>query len=96
VQLFICSGCSAAYIIGALLSWRSLVLVGNIHYLYMDGRISITQEKSRQHLHVYAGLLPCAFLLAGLLFIPESPRWLVMANMNAEFLQATGYFTRIY
>ncbi|RLN40663.1 hypothetical protein C2845_PM01G15900 [Panicum miliaceum] len=26
-QLFICSGCSAAYIIGALLSWRSLVVV---------------------------------------------------------------------
>ncbi|PAN49561.1 hypothetical protein PAHAL_9G456100 [Panicum hallii] len=27
-QLFICLGCSAAYIIGALLSWRSLVVVG--------------------------------------------------------------------
>uniref|UniRef100_A0A0D9Z7Q2 Major facilitator superfamily (MFS) profile domain-containing protein n=1 Tax=Oryza glumipatula TaxID=40148 RepID=A0A0D9Z7Q2_9ORYZ len=52
-QLFICSGCSAAYIIGALLSWRSLVLVG---------------------------LVPCAFLLVGLLFIPESPRWLVSAS----------------
>jgi hypothetical protein len=32
-QLFICSGCSAAYIIGALLSWRSLVLVGKIYAL---------------------------------------------------------------
>ncbi|WVZ57041.1 hypothetical protein U9M48_007483 [Paspalum notatum var. saurae] len=29
-QLFICAGCSAAYIIGTLLSWRSLVVVGLI------------------------------------------------------------------
>ncbi|KAF0911915.1 hypothetical protein E2562_012740 [Oryza meyeriana var. granulata] len=57
-QLFICSGCSAAYIIGALLSWRSLVLVG---------------------------LLPCAFLLVGLLFIPESPRWLANTGRVKEF-----------
>jgi len=54
-QLFICSGCSAAYIIGALLSWRSLVVVG---------------------------LVPCAVLLVGLFFIPESPRWL--ANIGRE------------
>uniref|UniRef100_A0A0E0D0Y1 Major facilitator superfamily (MFS) profile domain-containing protein n=1 Tax=Oryza meridionalis TaxID=40149 RepID=A0A0E0D0Y1_9ORYZ len=57
-QLFICSGCSAAYIIGALLSWRSLVLVG---------------------------LVPCAFLLVGLLFIPESPRWLANTGRVKEF-----------
>jgi len=54
-QLFICSGCSAAYIIGALLSWRSLVVVG---------------------------LVPCAVLLVGLFFIPESPRWLVRRKNN--------------
>jgi MFS transporter, SP family, ERD6-like sugar transporter len=35
MQLFICSGCSAAYIMGALLSWRSLVLVGNNYDYYM-------------------------------------------------------------
>ncbi|KAG8063302.1 hypothetical protein GUJ93_ZPchr0003g17991 [Zizania palustris] len=57
-QLFICSGCSATYIIGALLSWRSLVLVG---------------------------LLPCAILLVGLLFIPESPRWLANTGRMKEF-----------
>jgi len=54
-QLFICSGCSAAYIIGALLSWWSLVVVG---------------------------LVPCAVLLVGLFFIPESPRWLVRCKNN--------------
>ncbi|VAI50015.1 unnamed protein product [Triticum turgidum subsp. durum] len=46
-QLFICSGFSAAYIIGATISWRFLVVVG---------------------------LVPCAFLLVGFPFIPESPR----------------------
>ena len=39
--------------------------------------MTIVQEKSAQHLHVCAGLLPCVFLLVGLPFIPESPRWLV-------------------
>ncbi|KAL6593787.1 hypothetical protein ACP70R_048688 [Stipagrostis hirtigluma subsp. patula] len=57
-QLFICSGCSAAYIIGALLSWRSLVAVG---------------------------LVPCAILLLGLFFIPESPRWLANIGREKEF-----------
>ncbi|RCV44701.1 hypothetical protein SETIT_9G395700v2 [Setaria italica] len=57
-QLFICSGCSAAYIIGALLPWRSLVLVG---------------------------LVPCAVLLVGLFFIPESPRWLANVGREKEF-----------
>ncbi|KQK21589.1 hypothetical protein BRADI_1g61757v3 [Brachypodium distachyon] len=57
-QLFICSGCSAAYISGALLSWRSLTLVG---------------------------LVPCAFLFWGLLFIPESPRWLANTGREKEF-----------
>ncbi|CAL4939564.1 unnamed protein product [Urochloa decumbens] len=57
-QLFICSGCSVAYIIGAFLSWRSLVVVG---------------------------LVPCAVLLVGLFFIPESPRWLANIGREKEF-----------
>ncbi|XP_048536156.1 sugar transporter ERD6-like 16 isoform X2 [Triticum urartu] len=57
-QLFICSGCSAAYIIGATISWRFLVVVG---------------------------LVPCAFLLVGLPFIPESPRWLANIGKEKEF-----------
>uniref|UniRef100_A0A0E0NVE9 Major facilitator superfamily (MFS) profile domain-containing protein n=2 Tax=Oryza TaxID=4527 RepID=A0A0E0NVE9_ORYRU len=70
-QLFICSGCSAAYIIGALLSWRSLVLVG---------------------------LVPCAFLLVGLLFIPESPRWLVSASGTflGCFLTGLSFYFKVY
>lgn len=57
-QLLICSGSSATYIIGALVAWRNLVLVG---------------------------LVPCVLLLAGLLFIPESPRWLANVGREKEF-----------
>ncbi|KAG0551003.1 hypothetical protein BDA96_01G386300 [Sorghum bicolor] len=57
-QLLICSGSSATYIIGALVAWRNLVLVG---------------------------LLPCVLLLAGLYFIPESPRWLANVGREKEF-----------
>ncbi|KAF8728763.1 hypothetical protein HU200_018041 [Digitaria exilis] len=64
-QLFICSGCSAAYIIGALLPWRSLVVVG---------------------------LIPCAILLVGLFFIPESPRWLANVGREKEFTDSLQKF----
>lgn len=57
-QLLICSGSSATYIIGALVAWRNLVLVG---------------------------LVPCVLLLAGLCFIPESPRWLANVGREKEF-----------
>ncbi|EMS46132.1 Sugar transporter ERD6-like 16 [Triticum urartu] len=32
-----------------------------------------------------AGLAPCIFLIAGLFFIPESPRWLVKVGRQKEF-----------
>ncbi|KAL6593786.1 hypothetical protein ACP70R_048687 [Stipagrostis hirtigluma subsp. patula] len=57
-QLLICSGSSATYIIGALVAWRNLVVVG---------------------------LAPCVILLAGLFFIPESPRWLANVGREKEF-----------
>ncbi|KAL6878321.1 hypothetical protein ACP4OV_012491 [Aristida adscensionis] len=57
-QLLICSGSSATYIIGALVAWRNLVVVG---------------------------LVPCIILLAGLFFIPESPRWLANVGREKEF-----------
>ncbi|EAZ27016.1 hypothetical protein OsJ_10945 [Oryza sativa Japonica Group] len=57
-QLLICSGSSATYIIGALVAWRNLVLVG---------------------------IVPCVLLLTGLLFIPESPRWLANVGREKEF-----------
>ncbi|KAL5219254.1 hypothetical protein ABZP36_019938 [Zizania latifolia] len=57
-QLLICTGSSATYIIGAMVAWRNLVLVG---------------------------IVPCALLLTGLLFIPESPRWLANVGREKEF-----------
>ncbi|XVF32655.1 hypothetical protein REPUB_Repub17cG0101200 [Reevesia pubescens] len=57
-QLMICSGVSVAFIIGTVLTWRTLALTG---------------------------LIPCAILLFGLFFIPESPRWLAKIGRETEF-----------
>ncbi|KAL3725495.1 hypothetical protein ACJRO7_030512 [Eucalyptus globulus] len=57
-QLMICAGVSVSFIIGIILSWRVLALIG---------------------------LIPCAVLLFGLFFIPESPRWLAKRGRQKEF-----------
>ncbi|KAK3415679.1 hypothetical protein EUGRSUZ_H01584 [Eucalyptus grandis] len=50
--------CPFPFIIGTVLAWRVLALIG---------------------------LIPCAVLLFGLFFIPESPRWLVKTGREKEF-----------
>ncbi|KAL2464008.1 Sugar transporter ERD6-like 16 [Forsythia ovata] len=57
-QLMIVCGASTAYLLGTVVTWRTLALTG---------------------------LLPCAFLLVGLFFIPESPRWLAKMGLKKEF-----------
>ncbi|XP_030552434.1 sugar transporter ERD6-like 7 isoform X2 [Rhodamnia argentea] len=57
-QLMICAAVSVSFIIGTVLAWRVLALIG---------------------------LIPCAVLLFGLFFIPESPRWLVKRGREKEF-----------
>ncbi|XP_056685797.1 sugar transporter ERD6-like 7 [Spinacia oleracea] len=57
-QVMICTGVSVAFIIGIVLSWRTLALTG---------------------------LVPCAVLLLGLCFIPESPRWMAKIGSQKEF-----------
>ncbi|KAL2900463.1 Sugar transporter ERD6-like 7 [Bienertia sinuspersici] len=57
-QVMICTGVSVAFIIGIVLSWRTLALTG---------------------------LVPCAVLLLGLFFIPESPRWLAKIGAHRKF-----------
>ncbi|KAL2534578.1 Sugar transporter ERD6-like 16 [Abeliophyllum distichum] len=56
--LMIVCGASTAYLLGTVVTWRTLALTG---------------------------LLPCAFLLVGLFFIPESPRWLAKMGLKKEF-----------
>ncbi|KAI4340233.1 hypothetical protein MLD38_025092 [Melastoma candidum] len=60
-QLMICTGISVAFIIGTVLSWRTLAITG---------------------------LVPCAVILLGLFFIPESPRWLAKIGRGKEFREA--------
>ncbi|THU70165.1 hypothetical protein C4D60_Mb08t22150 [Musa balbisiana] len=59
--LLLVGGNSVAFIIGTLVSWRALVLVG---------------------------VLPCLVLLLGLVFIPESPRWLAKVEHQKASISA--------
>lgn len=54
----IVTGSSISFLLGTVVSWRTLALTG---------------------------LVPCILLLVGLLFIPESPRWLAKVGRKAEF-----------
>ncbi|XP_076902770.1 sugar transporter ERD6-like 16 [Bidens hawaiensis] len=57
-QLMIVTGSSISFLLGTVVSWRTLALTG---------------------------LVPCILLLVGLLFIPESPRWLAKVGREEEF-----------
>ncbi|KAL4570261.1 hypothetical protein LXL04_025913 [Taraxacum kok-saghyz] len=57
-QLMIVTGSSISFLLGTIVSWRTLALTG---------------------------LVPCILLLVGLLFIPESPRWLAKVGRQVEF-----------
>ncbi|KAK9076138.1 hypothetical protein SSX86_004471 [Deinandra increscens subsp. villosa] len=57
-QLMIVTGSSISFLLGTVVSWRTLALTG---------------------------LVPCILLLVGLLFIPESPRWLAKVGREVEF-----------
>ncbi|CAL9088092.1 sugar transporter ERD6-like 5 [Musa acuminata AAA Group] len=57
-QLMICCGGSLAYLLGTVLTWRILAIIGTF---------------------------PCFLQLLGLIFIPESPRWLAMVGKDHEF-----------
>ncbi|XP_040995686.1 sugar transporter ERD6-like 16 isoform X3 [Juglans microcarpa x Juglans regia] len=57
-QLMIVIGSSVAFLMGTVITWRTLALTG---------------------------LVPCIFLLVGLCFVPESPRWLAKVGHEKEF-----------
>ncbi|KAK4273151.1 hypothetical protein QN277_021606 [Acacia crassicarpa] len=64
-QFMVCTAVSVSFIIGTVISWRTLAL---------------------------AGLVPCAILLFGLFFIPESPRWLARKGRENDFVSALKIF----
>ncbi|KAE8676755.1 Receptor-like kinase in in flowers 3 [Hibiscus syriacus] len=66
-QLMICTGVSVSFIIGTVITWRTLTLTG---------------------------LVPCAILLVGLFYIPETPRWLI--GVGLMFFQQFGGISGIF
>ncbi|CAM8912475.1 unnamed protein product [Rhodiola kirilowii] len=57
-QLSVTIGTLIAYLLGLVVPWRPLAILG---------------------------VVPCALLIPGLFFIPESPRWLAKMGMNEDF-----------
>eukprot|EP00250_Pteridium_aquilinum_P035474 c9477_g1_i1 orf=614-2068(-) len=60
-QFSVTTGILIAYLLGIVISWRILAMIG---------------------------IAPCSLLLIGLLFIPESPRWLAKTGHNDELKAA--------
>ncbi|CAK9329032.1 unnamed protein product [Citrullus colocynthis] len=57
-QLMIVSGASISFLLGTVITWRTLALTG---------------------------IIPCVFLIVGLWFVPESPRWLAKVRDGKGF-----------
>ena len=73
----VCTGVSVSFIIGTLLAWRTLALVGKIILKHPSHMLDAYNLIRKLTCESAAGIVPCAVLLVGLSIIPESPRWLV-------------------
>ncbi|KAK3415690.1 hypothetical protein EUGRSUZ_H01571 [Eucalyptus grandis] len=67
---------------GALTAVNQLMIVAGVSVSFIIGTVLAWRVLA---LIVYAGLIPCAVLLFGLFFIPESPRWLAKTGHKKEF-----------
>ncbi|CAJ1906744.1 unnamed protein product [Sphenostylis stenocarpa] len=79
-QFMIVSAVSVSFIIGNVLSWRTLALTGlsDIEERYdLSSACKALIVSTLQASIVALSLIPIAVLLLGLFIIPESPRWLV-------------------
>lgn len=79
LQLMICCGVSVTYLVGAVISWRPLAVIGNSLQL-CSPFLHLSFRRMRGILgcfNIISGMLASILQLLGLLFIPESPRWLV-------------------
>ncbi|TMW94357.1 hypothetical protein EJD97_010395 [Solanum chilense] len=64
---------------GGLTTINQLMIVCGSSAAYLLGTIITWRNLA------LTGILPCTFLLVGLLFIPESPRWLAKVGLEKEF-----------
>uniref|UniRef100_M1A723 Sugar transporter ERD6-like 16 n=1 Tax=Solanum tuberosum TaxID=4113 RepID=M1A723_SOLTU len=64
---------------GGLTTINQLMIVCGSSVAYLLGTVITWRNLA------LTGILPCTFLLVGLLFIPESPRWLAKVGLEKEF-----------
>ncbi|KAJ9564712.1 hypothetical protein OSB04_000678, partial [Centaurea solstitialis] len=75
-QLMICIGVSVMWLIGTVIPWRTLALIGKFLLKLNDFLKFRKRFNYSNRLYVLAGTIPCLLQILGLFFIPESPRWL--------------------
>ncbi|XP_054778745.1 sugar transporter ERD6-like 5 isoform X2 [Prosopis cineraria] len=87
-QLLICSGISLVYIIGILINWRILALLGYFFLFLPPSHLGFGLVENHQRfnltLNTAAGLIPSLLQAVGLFFIPESPRWMAKAGREKD------------
>ena len=76
---------SPAKIRGTLVSmFQLLITVGLLGAFLSDSAIANNEDMSSWRPMFYVGVIPAIILLVGMLFLPESPRWLISKNREEE------------
>ena len=78
---------SPARIRGALVSlFQLMVTIGILVSYFSDWLFADEADPSCWRPMFYVGVIPALFLLAGMFFMPESPRWLISGGRDPEAL----------
>lgn len=107
LQLMNCSGLLVVFFLGNFFSWRTVSLLGNvsqfdlINYFIIEGVFS----KMIKHFIIVnllvpkscwiPAIIPCLMQVVGLVFIPESPRWLVSSFCDHTHTHIFSHFETI-